>query len=153
MSRPRRESDDRRPYRYALICIDVRSMPPVPFKPGQFAALCFDQRGYGGGSVLARMRYLSGHFHRAGLAGRSIGADCWSAGQCFSAVRRRFRFRDLSAASAMAVRSLGPPTTMSLRLAIGHSCGRAACRRKESPMSGSMVNFIAIIVRRSGAMS
>jgi hypothetical protein len=31
-----------------------------------------------------------------------------------------FRFRDLSAASAMAVRSLGPPTTMSFRLAIGH---------------------------------
>jgi hypothetical protein len=34
--------------------------------------------------------------------------------------RTRFRFRDLSAASAMAVRSLGPPTAMSLRLAIGH---------------------------------
>ena len=36
------------------------------------------------------------------------------------AVRLGFRFRDLSAASAMAVRSLGPPTTMSFRLAIGH---------------------------------
>ena len=34
--------------------------------------------------------------------------------------RSPFRFRDLSAASAMAVRSLGPPTTMSFRLAIGH---------------------------------
>jgi hypothetical protein len=64
-----------------------------------------------------------------------------------------FRFRDLSAALAMAVRSLGPPTTMSFRLAIVTSCGRAACRRKESPMSSSMVNFIAIIARRSGAMS
>jgi hypothetical protein len=31
-----------------------------------------------------------------------------------------FRFRDLSAALAMAVRSLGLPTTMSFRLAIGH---------------------------------
>jgi hypothetical protein len=31
--------------------------------------------------------------------------------------------------------------------------GRADCRRKESPMSSSMVNFTAIIVRRSGAMS
>jgi signal transduction histidine kinase len=29
----------------------------------------------------------------------------------------------------------------------------AVCRRKESPMSSSMVNFIEIIVRRSGAMS
>jgi hypothetical protein len=33
------------------------------------------------------------------------------------------------------------------------SCGRAACRRNESPMSSSMVNFVAIIVRRSGATS
>jgi len=37
-----------------------------------------------------------------------------------TAHRLTFRFRDLSAASAMAVRSLGPPTTMSFRLAIGH---------------------------------
>jgi hypothetical protein len=62
-------------------------------------------------------------------------------------------FRDLSAASAMAVRSLGPPTTMSSVSRSVTSCGRAACRRKESPMSSSMVNFIAIIVDRSGAMS
>ena len=31
--------------------------------------------------------------------------------------------------------------------------GRADCRGKESPISSSMVNFIAIIVRRSGAIS
>jgi hypothetical protein len=31
--------------------------------------------------------------------------------------------------------------------------GRADCRTKESPMSSSMVNFIAIIVRRGGATS
>jgi hypothetical protein len=52
------------------------------------------------------MGYLSGHFHRAGLAAAPSGADCSSAGQWFSAVRMRFRLRDLSAASAMAVRSL-----------------------------------------------
>jgi hypothetical protein len=39
---------------------------------------------------------------------------------CRRIARKGFRFRDLSAASAMAVRSLGPPTTMSFRLAIGH---------------------------------
>ena len=32
----------------------------------------------------------------------------------------RFRFRELGAAPAMAVRSLRPPATMSSRLAIGH---------------------------------
>jgi hypothetical protein len=31
--------------------------------------------------------------------------------------------------------------------------GRADCRRRESGMSGSMVNFITIIVRRFGATS
>jgi hypothetical protein len=31
--------------------------------------------------------------------------------------------------------------------------GGADCRRKEGPISSSMVNFITIIVRRSGAMS
>lgn len=35
-------------------------------------------------------------------------------------LRRPFRFMDLSAASSMAVRSLGPPTTMSPRGVIGH---------------------------------
>ena len=65
----------------------------------------------------------------------------------------RFRFRDLRAASAMAVRSLGPPTTMSFVSRSITSCGRAACGRKEIPMSSSMVNVIAIIVRLSGAMS
>jgi hypothetical protein len=33
---------------------------------------------------------------------------------------KRFRFRDLTAAPAMALRSRGPSTTMSFRLAIGH---------------------------------
>jgi len=47
------------------------------------------------------------------------------------------------------VRSLGPPTTMSFSsrdrsLAVAEQ----RCRRTESPMSSSMVNFIAIIVRR-----
>ena len=95
-------------------------MPPLPFNPGQLAAApWFDQRGYGGGSVLARMRYLSGHFHRDGLVGRSIGANCWSPRQCFSAARRRFRFRDLS--------GVGNGRTIAwtahddeFRLAIGH---------------------------------
>jgi hypothetical protein len=40
---------------------------------------------------------------------------------------------------------------MSFRLAIGHWLWQSSRRRKESPMSSSMVNFIAIIVRRSGA--
>jgi hypothetical protein len=42
---------------------------------------------------------------------------------------------------------------MSSRLTIVAGCGRAACRREESPMSRSMVYVIAFVVRRSGAMS
>jgi hypothetical protein len=64
-----------------------------------------------------------------------------------------FRFRELSAAPAMVVRSLGPPTTMSCRLAIGHELVVADCRRKESPMSGLKADFITIIIGRFGAMS
>ncbi|HZA30360.1 MAG TPA: hypothetical protein VE462_02455 [Propionibacteriaceae bacterium] len=36
---------------------------------------------------------------------------------------------------------------------VGQSYGRAACKGEGSPMSSSMVNFIAIMVRRFGAMS
>jgi hypothetical protein len=47
-------------------------------------------------------------------------ANCANARWCWDVARTRFRFWDLSAASAMAVGSLGPLTTMSFRLAIGH---------------------------------
>jgi hypothetical protein len=43
---------------------------------------------------------------------------------------------------------------MSFRLVTSHELvAEQDCRRKESPMSSSWVNFIAIIVRRSGATS
>jgi hypothetical protein len=54
----------------------------------------------------------------------------------------------VGAASAMAVRSLGPPTTMSFRLAIGPSLWQSRLQ-KESPTSSSMVNVITIIVHRA----
>jgi hypothetical protein len=67
-----------------------------------------------------------------------------------SAVIGRFRFRDLCAASAMAVRSLGPLTTMSFRLAIGHwLVADQPAEGKKTRMSSSTVNVFAIIVRRS----
>jgi len=47
----------------------------------------------------------------------------------------------------------GPHTTMSFRLAIGHGLWQSSLQKEGDPMSSSMVNFIAIIVRRSGAMS
>jgi hypothetical protein len=95
--------------------------------------------------------------HRDTSPGGSYGTP--GAGAAAKGVRMQaefpqgFRFRDLDAAPPTAVRSLGPPATMSFRLAIVTSCGRAACRRKESPLSSLMVDLIGIIVRRSGAMS
>ena len=64
-----------------------------------------------------------------------------------------FRFRDLSAAPAMAVRSLGPPTTMSFRLAIGLELWQGNLQKEGEPMSSAQVSLITTIVRRSGAMS
>jgi hypothetical protein len=102
------------------------------------------------------MRYVPGSSSYVANASRSKGG-CGMTMFVYKddgcTARYAFPFRDLGAASAMAVRSLGQPTTMSFRLAIVTSCGRAACRRKETPMSRSIVNVIAIIVRRSGAMS
>ncbi|HEY5815640.1 MAG TPA: class I SAM-dependent methyltransferase [Solirubrobacterales bacterium] len=47
----------------------------------------------------------------------------------------------------------GGGKTPAYRSILGTSCGRVTCGRKESLMSNSLVNFIAIIVRRSGAMA
>lgn len=43
--------------------------------------------------------------------------------------------------------------TLRFRLAIGHQLWQSSGRSKERPMSSSTVNFIAIVVRHSGAMS
>jgi hypothetical protein len=73
-----------------------------------------------GRGVMSRLSLAQPAFHGAGLAGHAAPVPLGKAPVCRQRARRRFRFRDVGAAPAMAVRSLGPPTAMSFRLAIGH---------------------------------
>ena len=57
--------------------------------------------------------------HRGGFCGTPRSAASQKADMCRRSAREEFRFRDLGAPSAMAVRLLGPPAPMSFRLAIG----------------------------------
>jgi hypothetical protein len=83
-----------------------------------------------------------------------VSALYWDDLYKFARSRTTFRFRDLSAASAMAVRSLGPVHDDECCLAIGHwLVAEQTAEGWERPVSSSMVNVIAIIGRRSGAMS
>jgi hypothetical protein len=92
----------------------------------------------------------------ADLLGHSTcwkGADVPTRGQHAARAARGFRFRDLSAASAMTVRSAWTAHDDEFssrdRSLTG---GRSAPEEEREPMSSSLVNYIAIIVRRSGAM-
>ena len=99
------------------------SIPPAPLLAngqgsgaGGAEDLLSGQLEYAASWRPARMAPVTGTGHRAGLVGRALPTLLTMTGH----TERRFRFRDLSAAPAMAVRSIGPRTTMSLRLAIGH---------------------------------
>jgi hypothetical protein len=65
-------------------------------------------------------RTLTGHFIGQVLRDTRAVQAAERQRDAGQSARKGFRFRDLPATPATAVRSLGPPTTMSSRLAIGH---------------------------------
>src|ERR1700736_3382415 len=101
----------------------------------------------------SRMAPRPGTSLRTGLAGRN-GAHRSGHLLNAAALRPGFRFRDLQCGvgngRTIAWTAHDDEFSSRDRSLAG---GRAACTSKESPMSSSMVNFIAIIVRRSGATS
>ena len=93
-----------------------------------------------GRDVMSRLSPPHRGFHRAGRAGQPRGAGGGKTASRRRSARLGFRFRDLGAAPAMAVRSLGPPTTMSVvsrsSLVIRPRVDVAWGRRRRCPEGG-----------------